>query len=298
MAVEIEPTTEQIQRGLAATLAVTFYADGVVADPGVTTVTVARLDGTVIATGAATSGTGAAARTYALAAQSDLDILTVTWTSATHGAVGQTVEVVGDLLFTLRQARAFDGGALANTTTYTTDTIEQARVRITNDFARICGVSFLPRVERAVLSGCGGTELLLPQLRVTAVRSIETRATAESAWTAVAAGDLAAVRIAIGGVLSVPSGIDRGVANVRATYEHGWEQPPEQIRAAALLVLRHTVVPDDIGPRVTSLTSELGTTAYATAGRVGNLWSAFPHYGIPQVDATLARYSERVPAVG
>lgn len=297
--VEIEPTVQQIVRGTTPTLSVEFYVDGVLADPGVTTVSVVGLDGSAIVTDAATGGAGAAARTCTLAEPlADLDELTVTWESAAYGAHTQTVEVVGELLFSLREARQTDGGAMQSVTSYPTAMLEQARIRIGDDFERICGVAFMPRVRQAVLSGRGGCELLLPDIRVLAVRSIETRAADAAAWTAIDAGDLANVRVLPGGVLRLSTALERGQANVRVTYAHGWARVPEEIRRAALIALRHTVVPDEVGFRVTSLTGEMGTTAYATAGRVTNPWSAFSYYGIPPVDATLARYSERVPAVG
>lgn len=299
MSVEIEPTVQQVLRGAKPTLSVEFYADGVLADPGVTTVTVVGLDGSAIVTGAATSGTGAAARTWTPAEPlADLDVLTVTWGSATYGALTQTVEVVGDLLFSLREARRADGGAMANVESYPASVLEQARARIAEDFARICGVAFMPRVRQVDVGVHVSRQLLLPDLRVLAVRSIETRATHETTWTAIDSDDLAAVRILPGGVIGLSSALPYGHASARVTYEHGWERVPEEIRRAALMVLRHTTVPDDIGPRVTSFTGEMGTTAYATAGRVSNSLSAFPYYGIPPVDAALARYDERVPAVG
>ena len=106
--IEGEPMTQQIVQGAAATLSITVYADGVLADPGVTTVTIARLDGSAVATDAATTGTGAAAREYALTAAETaaLDVLAVTWQTANHGVLRQVVEIVGGVLFTIRQARA------------------------------------------------------------------------------------------------------------------------------------------------------------------------------------------------
>jgi hypothetical protein len=299
VSVEIEPTAQHVARGAQPTLSAAFYSDGVLADPGVTIVTVVGLDGSAIVTGAATSGTGAAARTWTPAGPlADLDVLTVTWVSMAFGALTQTVEVVGDLLFSLREARQTDGGAMASVESYPSAALEQARVRISDDFERICGVAFMPRVRQVEAGVYVSRQLLLPDLRVLAVRSIETRAAHETAWTAIDSGDLAAVRILPGGVLGLPSAVPYGHASARVTYEHGWERVPGEIRRAALIALRYTTVPDNVGPRVTSHTGDMGTTAYATAGRVSNSLSAFPHYGIPPVDATLARYSERVPAVG
>lgn len=292
--IEGEPMTQQIVQGAAATLSITVYADGVLADPGVTTVTIARLDGSAVATDAATTGTGAAAREYALTAAETaaLDVLAVTWQTANHGVLRQVVEIVGGVLFTIRQARAHDSAALASNTAYTTADIEQARDRITDDFARICGVSFVPRLRRVVVDGA--TELLLPDPRVSAVRSIEALDDDGVTW----AVEPEAARVVGGGRVTRPGrAFSRGAGRYRVIYEHGWDVVPEPIRLAALTVLRYTLVPDNVGQRTTSLTNEFGSTAFATAGRLFNSLSAYPHYGIPLVDTTLGRYTERVPAV-
>lgn len=290
--VEIEPTTEQIQRGMAAALAVTFYVDGVAADPGVTTVTVTRLDGTAIVTGAATSGSGAAARTYALAGQTDLDILTVTWTSAMYGDAQQTVEVVGELLFTLRQARAFDGGALANTATYTTDAIGQARQAIAEEFEQVCGVSFVPRLTRETIDGAGRDWLFLSHLDASAIRAVEVLDSGTGAWTAYTPAELADVQILDAGQIRRMDGTTfvSGRQNVRVTYEHGYARPPAGIVEAALLYLRFRMVSSNLGSRTISASNEYGSEQYWTPGYSGR-GSAINE--LPFVDKVLRQYMQR-----
>ena len=295
--VEIEPTTEQIQRGLAATLAVTFYVDGVVADPGVTTVTVTRLDGTAIVTGAATGGSGAAARTYALAGQADLDILTVSWTSATHGAAQQTVEIVGELLFTFRQARAFDGGALASTATYTTDAIGQARKAIAEEFEQVCGVSFVPRLTRETIDGAGQDRVFISHLDAIDIRAVEMLDRGTGAWTAYTPAELADVQILNNGRIRRRDGTAfvPGRQNVRVTYEHGYARPPAGIVEAALLYLRFRMVSSNLGSRTISASNEYGSEQYWTPGYSGR-GSAINE--LPFVDKVLRQYMQRRVVVG
>lgn len=295
--VEIEPTTEQIQRGLAATLAVAFYADGVVADPGVTTVTITRLDGTAIVTGAATSGAGAAARTYALVGQPDLDILTVSWTSATYGAAQQTVEIVGELLFTLRQARAFDGGALANATTYTTGAIGQARQAIAEEFEQVCGVSFVPRLTRETIDGAGQDWVFISHLDALDIRAVEMLDRGTGAWTAYTPAELADVQILNNGSIRRRDGttFTVGRQNVRVTYEHGYAQPPAGIVEAALLYLRFRMVSSNLGSRTISASNEYGSEQYWTPGYSGR-GSAINE--LPFVDKVLRQYMQRRVVVG
>ena len=153
----------------AATLSATFAGlDGAAVDPGATTVTITREgDGTAVATGAAASGTGAAARTYALTGEqtATLDRLTVVWTSAQQSGgspatITQVYETVGDWLFTVAEARAAHPDLTAPT--YGDPAIAAARQRIAEWFEEICGVAFAPRYRREGCSGGGFGQLLLP----------------------------------------------------------------------------------------------------------------------------------------
>ena len=76
-----------------------------------------------------------------------------TWAFA-QGGVQQSVttshRVVGDVLFTLAEARTYDGAALANSATYSDAAILAARDRIADAFAEICGVAFGARYASEV----------------------------------------------------------------------------------------------------------------------------------------------------
>lgn len=297
MVVEFEPQSEHILRGAAATLEVTFYADGVVADPGVTTVSVTRLDGTAIVTGAATSGAGAAARTYALGAEhtAELDVLTVAWDSATYGTVEQTIEIVGAFLFTLREARAWDSGTLANTATYPAMAIEDARQAITDEFERVAGVSFIPRIRQATVDGDGTSGLFLPDIRVRAIRRVETLDPATLAWAAYTADELATVALAGVGRISLSAGtFPAGRANVRVTYETGYDAPPAPVRDAALAYLRYRLVGANLQSRAISATNDYGSEQYWTPGLSGRGTAMNP---LPHVDMVLRQYGARRPVI-
>lgn len=293
--------TERILSARPATLAVTFTdAAGQTTDPGEVKVTITREDGTAIVTDAAADGSGVAPRTYALtgAQTTTLDTLTAVWTSATLGTLTTKVEIVGDRLFSVAEARAFDKGQLSSASKYPDAAILTALARIEDDFQRICGVSFIPRYRRVVMSGSGRDALLAPDLRISVVRSIETRS--GTTWTAFSQDQLDDVVFDGAGILvrEMFGPWPSGRRNIRVGYEYGWDMPPEKIRRAALKVLVAELVPSNLNDRATSETTENASYAYATAGRVTNPWSVMAHYGIPEVDATLDRYSERVPGVG
>jgi hypothetical protein len=126
---------QRIVRGRSATLTHTFYSDATATDPSpdTTTVTITRADGTAVVTGAAATeaGTGVVTYTVTPAQTALLDRWTVTWT-ATFGGQSQPfvsyVEVAGDVLFSLAEARAV--APLNNTTTYTTAAIVAMRTSV------------------------------------------------------------------------------------------------------------------------------------------------------------------------
>ncbi|CCF83643.1 hypothetical protein [Nitrolancea hollandica] len=291
---------ERILSARPATLAVTFTdSAGQTTDPGEVTVTITREDGTAVVTDVAADGTGIAPRTYALtgAQTVTLDTLTAAWTSATLGTLTTKVEIVGDRLFSVSEARAFDKQQLASQSKYPDAAILDGLRRIEDDFQRICGVSFIPRYKRLVMDGSGRDALLAPDLRVNAIRSIETRS--GTTWTAFTQEQLDDVVFDGAGILvrELYGPWPSGRRNVRIGYEYGWDVPPEPIRRAAMKVLIAQIIPTNLNDRVTSETTENATYAYSTAGRVNNPWSIMPQFGIPEVDVVLDRYSEKVPGI-
>jgi len=293
-----------LRAGDAATLSATFAnLAGATVDPGATTLTITReSDGSTVVTAAATSGTGAAARTYALTGDHTalLDRLTAVWASATQSGnsparITQVYEVVGDWLFTIAEARAAHEALIE--ASYPDATIQAARERIAEWFEQICGVSFVERYRRVVASGDGTCELLLPApaMRVSAVRRVEERTSGTQTWTALSAGDLADVLVEPTGLLvRETTGVwTLGRRNWRIAYEHGHEQVPEAIKLAALRVLVSQVIPSNHSDRMLSETNSLGT--FRLAAPDARQWGRW--FGLPLVDATLAEYSERLPGM-
>jgi hypothetical protein len=286
-----------LRRSNSALLSATFYnSAGAVADPGTVTVTITREStGAAVVTGAATSGTGAAARTYTLTADytADLDILTAVWSGTVSGSavtITQVMEVVGDWLFTIAEARAAHPDLVE--ATYDDATIQAHRERIAEWFEEICGVSFVARYRRAVVSGDGTCTLLLPgAMRVTALRAVAERVAGGTTWDSFDATELADVLVEPYGLLERETlGVwTQGRRNWRIAYEHGWEQVPEAIKRAALRLLIAQVFPSTLSDRALSETNSLGTFRLAAPdARTWGRWT-----GLPEVDAILAEYSER-----
>lgn len=291
-----------ILRATPHTLSVQWYQGDDPVDPGTVTVTITNSDGNAVATDAATGGSGTNPRTYSLtpAQTAQLTTLTAVWTSAGDGSLAANTEVttyaevVGDLLFTLAEARTFDGGALSDTAKYSDATLIELRAMIADAFALRCGVPFGRRYTRQVLDGSGTSRLMLPHIHIGDVRSIETRNRGEQTWTAFTADELADVLVDSWGRIERESlgTFPAGRRNVRVGYEHGIERVPLEISRAALLVLRDVAVKSNVDDRATSFTDEFGARTFVVqAGVRGAL------YSIPEVNAILQEHTDRIPGV-
>lgn len=194
-------------------------------------------------------------------------------------------------IFSVAEARAFvyqGQTPLASAVTYPDALIEETAERITEDFARICDVSFVPVTgATAILDGHGDPHLALPDARVTAITAVESWD--GSAW--VASG--LTYRLMDDGSLLGDARWPYGRANLRVTYDHGYAEPPAAIKRAALILAVNQLVTTNSNDRATQVATEEGTYNLAVAG-----WRAQAYYGIPVVDSVLARYSERGPLVG
>jgi hypothetical protein len=271
---------ERVLRLTPATISNSWYEDGVIADPGVVTVDIARADGTALVTDGATSGTGAAARTYNLTAATHtnlLDTLTVTWESTTKGTVTAYVEVVGGFLFSVADARAVS--PLQNTTTYPTAKIVAVRTLVEEAIEDACGVAFVPRYTRETLSGVGEADLPLNRARLRSIRSVSIDG------ETLASADLAEVGIHSARYINYPNHWDQGYSNVIVGYEHGFDFPPARISRAAILLAKRWLVEGPIDDRATSLITEDGTFALTTPGLRGAL------FDLPEVNAAIEEYN-------
>lgn len=281
------------------------FSDGVAITGATTpTVVVTRADGTAVTSSAVTEGTGASTGKYTAtitaANNSRLDTLTAVWSSSSWGTITTKHEVHGARLFTISEARAFDGAAMASATTYPTDDIARWRDQITADFERICGVSFVPKASRVTLDGTGtknlalkgpsGGSLMLPT-SVVAITTIDSSGVS----TAFSATEITDIRPETHGYLYRTSlGYwASGNNNIVVEVEHGYSTPPEPIKRVALKVLRQDFVPSNIDGRATAVT-EFGINWAMTRDPARRRW-----YGNDEIDSVLndPTYNHSVPAM-
>ncbi len=269
-----------------------WFEDGTQSDAGAVTVGIVDAAGNIIvAAGTATTKTGSGATTaytYTLSIQTAVRKLTVTWTRTDTGAtLTDIVDVVGAVLFTEADARGFtvtgSQTPLASATSYPDAVICEARDRITDLFEQYCEVSFIPRSYHLETAGTGGRTLKIPHHKVTQVLNCTISAVAQTASAII---PLPTERLLhhTTGVFSPPSAADP--LNVHVTYEHGYTEPPLDIKRAALLLLLREVVPSDLPDRALSMSTADGTFRLAAPGENSPT-------GIPTVDEVLNRYRYR-----
>jgi hypothetical protein len=276
---------ERVVRNRSFTLYKTFYVDGAAADPtGTPTVTVTRLsDGSVVTTGAVTNEAAAGTWSVTVAATVNtlLDTLTVDWSGVVNGTAQEyldTVEVAGGTLFTLAEARAF---GITTGTAVDADVMDM-RTTVEQEIEKACGCAFVPRYALETLNGSGSSSILLRPL-ISRVRS----ATVDG--SAFSAGDLTGLSLGLTGtVYSASRTWSCGSSNVVVGYEHGYGDTPHGIKRAALILAKDWLGGRNspIDERATTFGADNGISySLAVAGRNGS------HVGIPEVDATIDRYS-------
>jgi hypothetical protein len=293
----------RVMRTAAATLTRTVYVDETPTDMAAPpAVTVTRLDGTVVVSGTATKpGSTTGIYTYTLpggptspgSATWQLDHLDVTWAGSLAGAavtMVDRVEVVGGFLFGLAEARASDP-SLASQTTYPTAALAAARVLVEQECELICRQAFVPRFRRYVTNGTGLRALQLPDPHLRVLRAAKVAWVTGQPLVALGAGDLANTVVTDEGVAVRGYNIwPFGTGNVLFEYEYGPDQPPEDLRQAAMARLRYRLNTNRSGlpSNVSSYTTQEGTFRVMQPGA--------RRTGDPEVDAVYQRYSE--PLVG
>jgi hypothetical protein len=205
-----------------------------------------------------------------------------------------TVSVgVATTLFSVAEARVFGRKELADQVAYPDADILNAEAEIREAFEQVCGVAFIPATTEQYLDGSGTSSLLLSQAKVQAITAgviYDSEMTASETFDAT---DLADIAIYPDGRLirRTEGSWTSGHRNVKLTIVHGYPACPQEIRRAAIKVAIAKLVPSDLGDRATYMSDGNMTFSLSTAGRFG------AEYGLPEVDATLARYSHKLPGI-
>lgn len=223
--------------GVAANLDASFLdQDGdLVAAVGAVTVDVTRADGTVIATGAATTTPSTGVYRYALSAANNtqLDLLTLTWKDGGTTRLTTVHEIVGGYYFTVAELRAFDT-TLSDTSKYPAADIALVRAEVEAEFEQITGTAWVPRYMRIRTPGTGTSKMLAPVWAPRRVRSVR-EYSSETTYTSFTADELAAISYDDWGLLTRLDGGSwpTGTENLVIELEHGYNRPPADLSRAA-----------------------------------------------------------------
>lgn len=191
--------------------------------------------------------------------------------------------------FTLTEFRALP--EMSNTTKFPDARVEAAAGNIVAIIEREVGVPFIPRTVTKTFDGNNLGTLLLGYY----VRSVvEVKVDGVVVTDEVSAPDGILRRYATSSYSPIlwPMGLD----NIEVTYTWGYSAtPPSDIKEAAMRATRAYLLEtrDDSGvlDRRSSITNELGTTVYVTAG-------AKQPTGYPQVDAVILGWKTRLDLSG
>jgi len=286
----------QILKGTGARPRVTFYSNGVPSDldSGVPVVTVTTPSGATSNPTASKVAATTGIYEFTLGAQAECTYLTVTW-AGPIGGVTETlttyVEVVGGLLFTLADLRAFKVAGSApfeSTTTWPDAKLHEVRASTLDEFTQILGFSPVPRFAREVVDGDGLWSVLLPHLKTHRLLSVTVNGTAQqvSSYTLRRSGVLEATT---GYVASGTFAVGR--QNVVAEYVHG--EPKVMGDGGNVAMLRAAMRLDPgISSTASSVTTPDGVSySFDPAGQVTR-GGTVRHFGVPVIDSWLNRWSQ------
>ncbi len=289
--------SQRILRATPATITCGILdADGTLTAPAATlTVTITRADGTILAADRATTQAqadgipivGVYSAGLTATETASLDLLTCVWADGTDPRVTTHVEIGGGYYFSVADVRGFDK-SLVSETTYPDELILAARREVEDECERITACAWVPRYGKKIVDSHGGPRLCVGVPLLRSVRTVEPL---------------------IGTALDV-DGIDIDEASrelvkrsglfpcgrITVTYEHGANNPPSDLRHAALTRLREILNREKSGlpANATSFTpTGGGVFSIAQPGRSGF------KTGNPDVDAVYLdpRYCRKLPGI-
>ena len=192
--------------------------------------------------------------------------------------------------FTEAELRALP--QMDNETKFTLARVEAAAAHIVAIIEREVGTSFISRtVTNQAYDGTGGPDLFLSALCVLSVTSATENGTAVTDTLSYKDGSLR--RYAAGTYYAKPW--RAGINNITVTYASGYSSTvPADVKEAALKGTRahllSTMANSAMDDRRTSMTTDMGTVQFVTAGRDRPT-------GYPDVDAVIVAWRDRLYSV-
>lgn len=212
-------------------------------------------------------------------------VYTARWTGTGYTELS-SFEIVGGFLFTVPQARAGDV-ELEDAARFPAADIRGYREVIEAEFERITGRSFTPRTAIVEFQADGTDTAYVGLHDCSALVSLRGPDPVTGVVGPLVVSDY---QLDSSGLLSGLQGFCEGT-RLTAAIDYGFRVVPDDVARVGILRLRTMLAAERSGVpdrAVTFVAAEGGNFTLATAGRNG--WET----GIPEVDATLSRYTYRI----
>jgi len=186
--------------------------------------------------------------------------------------------------FTIEELRA-EYPELSSETKYTDAKLAADRDYAEQRFERAARVAFVPREVAEALIGDGRTVLLL-----SAIVEVGPLTDVSIDGVPLTEPQLAEIVVRRYGAIERADLWPAG-AEIVVEYVHGYDEPPEPVKGAVMMLAAERALPSTIPYRATSLSTDLGNYRISQADKTGRT-------GIPEVDAVIAQFGEDKPVTG
>jgi len=189
-----------------------------------------------------------------------------------------------DHYFTIEELRA-EYPELSNETKYTDAKLAADRDYAEARFERAAKVAFVPREVSETVIG-NGTKVLL----LSATVEVGPVTDVSIDGTALSEAQVDAIVVRKYGALERADLWPDG-AEIVVDYVHGYNEPPEPVKGAVMMLAAEKALPSTVPARATVLSTDVGSYRLSIADKTGKT-------GIPEVDAVIAQFGEDKPVTG
>lgn len=186
--------------------------------------------------------------------------------------------------FTIEELRA-EYPELSNETKYTDAKLAADRDYAEARFERAAKVAFVPREVSETVIG-NGTKVLL----LSATVEVGPVTDVSIDGTALSEAQVDAIVVRKYGALERAELWPDG-AEIVVDYVHGYNEPPEPVKGAVMMLAAEKALPSTVPARATVLSTDVGSYRLSIADKTGKT-------GIPEVDAVIAQFGEDKPVTG
>lgn len=279
-------TISTVQTGQSALITLTLYQDGTQTDLGTVTIGIVDANGdTVVAAATAVTDNSDGTYTYSLAKQSEPNLHVNTWSVAGGSDFTTYTDIQGSTLFNEAQLRAFDDGAISDTSTYTDADIAQAHQQAVEYMEAFTGRSWVRRYNRIVLPGNGSRTLDISGTpgRTSTGLHLNRPGAAHDIISIISADDGSSITtsniiIHPGGLLertdaSWTQATSSDPRNVTVEYEYGQPFPVDGADRIAMILARHWLVTTRIPDSAGSYNDALGNFVFEPGRLPWEAWT-------------------------